>query len=110
MRALKSVELKLIKGLTNDQFEIPQIVRELNDGGMGSISFDLENSQSRKRQIISAEYIDKDGILVDIELTCDNNEKLFELDFWKVDYSPLISFPTFENLKVKTSNNENTKN
>jgi len=108
MRPLKSIELKLLQRLTNGQFDIPQMVRELNDGKMGSISFDLENSQSRKRQIISAEYIDKDGVLVDIELTCDNNDKLFELDFWKVDFSPLISFPTFESLKLKTPNNENT--
>jgi len=54
MRPLKSIELRLLERLTNGQFEIPQIVRELNDGGMGSISFDLEKSQSRKKQIISA--------------------------------------------------------
>ena len=103
MRPLKSVELELLKRLTNGQFEIPRMVRELNDGGMGSISFDLKNCQARKRQIISAEYIDKDGILVDIELTCDNNEKLFELDFWKVDFSPLIIYPTYKNLKINES-------
>jgi len=103
MRTLKSVELELLKRLTNGQFEIPRMVRELNDRGMGSISFDLKNCQARKRQIISAEYIDKDGILVDIELTCDNNEKLFELDFWKVDFSPLIIYPTYKNLKINES-------
>ncbi|WP_010521251.1 DUF6984 family protein [Aquimarina agarivorans] len=103
MRPLKSVELELLKRLTNGQFEIPRIVRDLNDGGMGSISFDLKNCQARKRQIISAEYIDKNGVLVDIELTCDNNEKLFELDFWKVDFSPLIIYPTYKNLKINES-------
>ena len=55
MRPIKSAELKLLQKLTNGQFDIPQMVRELNDGGMGSISFDLENLQSRKKQIISAE-------------------------------------------------------
>ena len=108
MRQLKPMELKLLQGLTYGKFDIPKMVRELNDGGMGSISFDLENSQSRKRQIVSAEYIDKDGVLVDIELTCDNNGKLFELDIRKIDFSPLITFPTFESLKLKTPNNENT--
>ena len=103
MRPLKSVELELLKRLTNGQFEIPRMVRELNDGGIGSISFDLKNCQSRKRQIISAEYIDKDGILVEIELTCDNNEKLFELDFCKVDFSPLMIYPTYQNLKINES-------
>ncbi len=101
MRPLKSVEFKLLERLTNGQFEIPQIVRELNDGRMGSISFDLEKSQSRNKQIISAEYTDTDGVLVDIELTCDNNGKLFELDFWKIDFSPLI---LFKNLKLTTPN------
>ena len=108
MRPIKTAELKLLQKLTNGQFDIPQMVRELNDGGMGSISFDLENLQSRKKQIIFAEYIDKDGILVDIELTCDNNGELYELDFWKVDFSPLISFPHFENLKLRTPKNDIT--
>ncbi len=82
-------------------FEVPEFVRDLNDGKMGSISFDIEKVQCRNKQIAAAEYIDSDGILVEIELTCDKNGKLFELDFWKVNFSQLRIYPNIENLKIK---------
>jgi len=104
MRTIKSNEIELIKKLTNGLFEIPELVRDMDDGKMGSISFDIEKRQTRNDQISAAEYIDADGILVDIELTSDKNGKLFELDFWKVDFSPLKVYPTIEKLKIKAPN------
>lgn len=104
MRPIKLHEIELIKKLSNGLFEIPELVRDMNDGKMGSISFDIEKSQSRNEQVAAAEYIDDDGILVDIELTSDKNGKLFELDFWKVDFSSLKVYSAIEKLKTKTPN------
>ena len=43
--------------------------------------------------------MDDDGVLVSIELTVDERDELFELDFWKVDFSPLRRYPNPEDLK-----------
>ncbi|MEN3323867.1 hypothetical protein VP395_09020 [Mariniflexile soesokkakense] len=101
MRILKDKEIELIEFLTDSKFEIPHIVRDLNDGKMGSISFDIEDKWSRCDQIAAAQFIDEDGILVDVELTSNINGGLFELDFWKVDFSSLVSFPNIEKVKRK---------
>jgi hypothetical protein len=102
MRQIKPLELELIQKLTNGKFAIPSHVIELNDGKMGSVSFDLDKNKTRNRKIVEAEYRDSDGILVSIELTADKEDNLFELDLWKVDFSPLITYPTFDKLKIKT--------
>lgn len=103
VRPIKQIEVELIEKLTNGLFEIPELVRDMNDGKMGSISFDIEKNQNRNQQVSAAEYID-DGVLVDIELTSDENGNLFELDFWKVDFSSLKVYPTIEKLKIKAPN------
>jgi hypothetical protein len=101
MRQITKKEKKIIEYLTNNSINTPDLVRDLKDGSMGSISFDLDNSQLRKAKIAAAKYLDEDGILVDIELTTDNNGNLYELDFWKIDFSPLKSYPTIEKLKFE---------
>jgi hypothetical protein len=102
MRRIKPIELELINKLTNGKFAIPNYVLELKDGKMGSISFDLQKKKTRHRQIVEAEYLDSDGILVSIELTEDSEGNLYELDLWKVDFNPLITYPTFDKVRIKT--------
>jgi len=101
MRPIKQKEIELIKKLCNNQFKIPELVKDLNDNYIGSISFDIENKQARQKSIATAEYIDIDRVFVDIELSIDEEGKLFELDFWKVDFSELKEYPTFNKLKVR---------
>ncbi len=103
-RKVRQEEIDLLKKLSNDLYEIPKQVADLKDGGMGSITFDIEKTESRFKQVAAAEYRDFDGVLVDIELTIDKNGKLFELDFWKVDFSPLQVYPTFEKIRIKAAN------
>lgn len=43
--------------------------------------------------------MDDDGVSVIIELNVDERDKLFELDLWKVDFSPLRRYPNPEDLK-----------
>lgn len=75
------------------------LVVDMQDGGMGSIRFLDGADRRRSRSLAEAEYADDDGVLVSIELNVDQNNKLFELDFWKVDFSPLRRYPDPEDLK-----------
>jgi hypothetical protein len=84
----KNLILFLLTQIFADKnYQIPSHVSDLNDGGMGSV------------QLIQMEYIDLDGQRLIITLTENENQELFELDFWKVDFSPLKKFPSPEKLK-----------
>ena len=45
------------------------------------------------RDLIQASYKDKDEAEVLITLTLDNYNNLYELEFWKTDFSELIDYP-----------------
>jgi len=77
-------------------------VVEMQDGGMGSIKFINVADRRRSHSIAEAEYLDDDGVLVSIDLSVDENGELFEVDFWKVDFSPLRRYPCPEDLKSLT--------
>ncbi|WP_394421265.1 DUF6984 family protein [Tenacibaculum mesophilum] len=40
-------------------------------------------------------------MLVDIELSVDKRGRLYELDFFKINFGKLITYPTFDELKIK---------
>lgn len=88
--------------LAGSTLEIPSMVIPMKDGEMGSISFDLQGNNARASQIAAGTFQDKDGVLVDFELTVDKEGNLFELDFWKVDFSKLITFPNLQDLRITT--------
>src|SRR4051812_15966082 len=69
------------------------LVVDMRDGGMGSIRFVNHGDRRRSCSIAEAEYVDDDGVLVCIELNVDGSDELFELDLWKVDFSPLQRYP-----------------
>ncbi len=73
------------------------LVTPMDDGGMGSLILTEENSLNRQRfygrTVSELEYKDADNVTVIISLNIDDKGKLYELDFWKVDFSPLIEFP-----------------
>ncbi|MDB5200976.1 MAG: hypothetical protein JWQ27_385 [Ferruginibacter sp.] len=102
LRDIKPEELHFIIGLIdlssrpNLKNTIPDQVIELDDGEMGSIQFDLTKTKRRSYDIIDVEYIDEDGTLVLIELTVDEEGNLFDLDFWKTDFSKLRRYPIIE--------------
>ncbi|TYP98802.1 hypothetical protein C7447_102117 [Tenacibaculum adriaticum] len=104
IREIREEEKKLIAHIVKDEIEIPKFIRELKDGGMGSISFDLNKKSIRYESLFNAEFIDSDGLLVDIELTIDEQGNLFEFDFFKVDFNKLINYPKYENLTITKCN------
>jgi hypothetical protein len=75
----------------------------MSDGGMGSIQFVNSGSGKRRfgREVAAADYIDEDGIPVDITVNLDQEGDLFEIDFWKVNFSPLVRYPAPRDLKLR---------
>lgn len=78
-------------------FSIPSMVEDLNDGGMGSIQLSRKGRHSG--ELILVQYHDADEQLVLIGLSKNEYGELFDLDFWKVDFNPLIRYPKPEDLK-----------
>jgi hypothetical protein len=66
---------------------------------MASIRFVGGKDRHRAGSIAEATYIDDDGVMASIELNVDETGRLFELDFWKVDFSPLRRYPRTEDLQ-----------
>lgn len=75
------------------------LVTEMQDGGMGSVRFLGGSDRRRAGSIAEAKYLDDDGVVVSIELSVDEKDNLFELDLWKVDFSPLLRYPKPEDLE-----------
>jgi len=106
MRPINNSEKQLLTHLLSHvptKFKIPDEVVVLDDGNMGSIQFvDPENRSGRmySSDLIEASYIDKDGIDVLITLILDNYNNLYELEFWKADFSELIDYPTPNQVQI----------
>ena len=60
---------------------------------MGSIRFVQPEAGTFGKALAEAQYVDSDGVPVSIALNTDSSGHLFELDFWKVDFSPLRRYP-----------------
>jgi hypothetical protein len=65
------------------------LVEEMNDGGMGSLRFVGSADRRLGKCIGEAEFDDADGVTVSVALNVDQRGELFELDIWKVNFSPL---------------------
>ena len=77
-------------------------ISPMDDGQMGSIRF-ITTTPSDERcfggAVAEAEYLDADGIRVNIAVNVDDAGDLYEIDFWKVDFSPLVRYPEPSDLK-----------
>ena len=76
-------------------------VVDMKDGGMGSIRFVGSEPRIMGKVIAEAEYVDSDGVLVSIPINSNNDDRLFEVDFWKVDFSSLKRYPKYSELVVE---------
>lgn len=72
------------------------IVEEMDDGGMGGLLFCRPNDRPRRlgKKLIEKEFVDIDGVPVTVAVNLDDHGELYELDIWKVDFSPLKRFPS----------------
>ena len=98
-RKIRENERKLIifllekLGSTTEQYPINEDVEEYEGGKMGSISLGNPIISPYKDDLIQAKYKDSDGTEVVIRLTQCAKNQLLDLDFWKVDFSKLITYP-----------------
>jgi hypothetical protein len=106
-REIRTEEIVLLQFLLNKigekskTFSIKEMVDEYEGGKMGSISFSLDGIATYASDLIQVDYVDADGTEVVITLTCDTENELLDLDFWKLDFSALISYPIPEKIKFK---------
>ena len=72
----------------------------MDDGGMGSILLVEDHLPKQERffkaQIADCILHDVDNVAIIISLNIDQNDFLFELDIWKVDYSPVKKISRLE--------------
>ena len=93
MRNLNSTEIAIITKLLKIaklEVDITQLlVNPLDDGGMGSLAIG-DNYVNRQLGEEVAEYMfkDIDGTPMSAALNVDQQGNLYELDIWKVDFSP----------------------
>lgn len=100
-RGLRDEEIALISSLLNptpsggnlEETLQSSRVTDMKDGGMGSIRFVRDEPRILGKVLQEAQYTDEDGVPVSIAINADNKGDLFEVDFWKVDFSPLKRYP-----------------
>lgn len=102
-RKIKLEEYKLLKCMLKElkthQFEIENLkVVEMLDGGMGSLYIvdSCKNREERKmsKSIIERQFYDVDQTPISVSVNIDTEGNLFELDIWRVDFNPIIKFPS----------------
>lgn len=112
LRTPSSQEKAVIRALLQSKPEMRHLfdaldellVTEISDGGMGSLLLvpkDLVGvSRSFGQQVALGEFTDSDGTLVSVALNVDRQGRLYELDVWKVDFSPLVAWPDPSQIRV----------
>jgi hypothetical protein len=102
-RSLRPIECALIEKMLAAKSATlsSTLVEDMQDGGMGSIRFLSPSKSSRQlgKAVARAEYMDEDGIPVSIVVNVDQDGELYEVDFWKVDFSPLRRYPKVSEIK-----------
>ncbi|MCL2037820.1 hypothetical protein FWG95_02340 [Candidatus Saccharibacteria bacterium] len=103
MRKLRDEERALLVAMVSISPRSPELIKslddclveDLKDGGMGSIRLHWEGDGERHYGLTlsEAEIIDSDGVPIKLYVDLDTDGKLYELDSWKVDFSPRISYP-----------------
>jgi len=105
MRLIKEEEKNLIiyllEKLNMVDYPISEYVEEYGDVPMGSIGLGDAESSEYAGDLIQVEFIDSDNTAVVITLTKDTNNQLLDLDFWKVDFSELITYPKPDQIIIK---------
>jgi len=110
MRVVTTLEQELLAKLLADSPRRIELLRDLpsatvedmTDGGMGSIRFLARDGGHRifGCEAARGDYTDADGVPVRIAVNLDQRGDLYELDFWKVDWSPLVRYPSPSDITI----------
>ncbi len=80
------------------------LVVNMNDGGMGSLLLVQKGTEAVARsfgkQVVLAEFLDSDGVLVSVAINLDSQGRLYELDMWKVNFAPLLRWPDASAVRI----------
>jgi hypothetical protein len=100
IRKPTDLEIKLIEVLIDksslkfSDWKEKLMVQPMSDGGMGSLTLFPNGTDEKDRKfgksISEHEFYDSDSVMVSVALYVDTNDQLYELDMWKVDFSPLM--------------------
>tara|TARA_B110000902_G_C14012187_1_gene476912 strand:+ start:291 stop:632 length:342 start_codon:yes stop_codon:yes gene_type:complete len=102
-RKLKTEEYQLLKcmlkNLKEYDFNLDNLkVVDVHESEMGSIYIinPLVKRENRKinKTIIERQFKDIDGVPISVCINIDTDGCLFELDIWKIDFNPLINYPS----------------
>jgi hypothetical protein len=103
-RKIKQVERELIVfllkklGLSETEYPINEFVEEYEGYVMKSIGLGNPDISPYSSDFIQAKYVDSDSKTVMITLTKDQAGQILDLDFWKEDFSSLVTYPKSEDL------------
>lgn len=79
-------------------------VRDMPDGGMGSIQFCSGSLSPSERtfgeEVAEGAFRDADGTPVSVTLDLDDQGNLYELDVFKADGSALIRYPKIDEFEI----------
>ena len=107
-RPLREAEAALLTAMLNAKGETfplvaglkDALVQDMNDGGMGSLRFVGPENRHLGAVPTEAIFRDEDGVVVSAAVVLDRAGALYELDIWKVDFSPLIRIPPSEEIRI----------
>jgi Domain of unknown function (DUF6984) len=98
MRALLECELPLVTFLFElADLPLPKtlVVQRMADGEMGSLAFGpIGTGRRYGSSPAECHFRDSDGVIVSASLNLDEQDAPYEVDVWKVDFSPLLRWPT----------------
>lgn len=99
-RRLLSALIKRASFLTLSPDWMDQLeVADMSDEGMGSLRLKLTEYRDApkvfSRKVSELQFADLDGVIVLASLNVDPTDRLFELDVWKSDFSPLVRVPAY---------------
>jgi hypothetical protein len=102
MRALHSFERPVVAylfELASMDVDLDSIeVESMADGGMGSLAIAPVGGRKYGSSPAECHFFDSDGVVVSVELNLDESGAPFEIDVWKVDSSPTLSWPSREQI------------
>jgi hypothetical protein len=102
----KAIICKMLKGTAFEKDAVSTTadaqVRDMSDGGMGSIRFQRKTARGASfgREIAEGSFQDADSVPVSATLSVDKAGNLFELDVFKADGSPLIRYPDPDEFEI----------
>ncbi len=77
----------------------------MNDGGMGSVRFVGGADRQFGGVIAEGNFRDEDGTQVTVAINVDQHGELYEIDIWKVDFSPVKRIPPVEQIQIARKDN-----